>query len=126
MLKYCGIALCALAATIVLRSVKNDMAGLVGIAASVILLGAGVVTLTPIIEFVGEITADSGFGKYMSLMLKALGISLAVQFASEICRDSGESALASKLELIGKAEILLLCIPLIKELMALASEFMSL
>ena len=125
MIKYCGLVLCALAAMLVLRGAGSPFAGFVGITASVILLVAAASAFAPIFEFADEIVSGTSFGGYISSVMKALGIALAVQFASEICRDSGENAMASKLELIGKAEILLLCIPPIRDLLGLVSEMVT-
>ena len=52
-------------------------------------------------------------------------MTLAVQFSAELCRDAGESAIASKLELVGKAEIIILALPLVRELLGLAGGLMS-
>lgn len=125
MLKYCGAALCALIAVLVLRSQKSEFAGLVSLAASVILLSAASVTFFPVIEFVSETVEETGFSEYLATLMKALGITLAVQLCAEVCRDAGESSLASKLELVGKAEILILCLPLIRELITLAGEIVG-
>ncbi|MBQ8249738.1 MAG: hypothetical protein IJY93_07670 [Clostridia bacterium] len=125
MIKYCGVALCALAAILMLKGQKNDFAGLVSLAAGVILLGAAVVTFLPVFEFVENTMSQTSFSEHMTVLGKALGITLAVQLSAEICRDAGESAIASKLELVGKAEILLLALPLIGELIGLAAEIMQ-
>lgn len=125
MIKYCGVALCALAAILILKGQKSDFAGLVGVAAGVILFSAAVVTFLPIFEFVENTMSKTSFSEHMTVLGKALGITLAVQLSAEVCRDAGESALASKLELIGKAEILLLALPLVSELMRLAAEIMQ-
>lgn len=124
MLKYCGAALCALAAILILRSQKSEFSGFISLAASVILLGAACTSFFPVMEFVTESVADTGFSEYLGTLMKALGITLLIQLCSELCRDAGEAALASKLELVGKAEILLLCLPLVSELIALAGEMM--
>ena len=125
MIKYCGVALCALAAILILKGQKSDFAGLVSVAAGVILLGAAIVTFLPVFEFIGDTMSETSFSRHMAVLGKALGITLAVQLSAEICRDAGESALASKLELIGKAEILLLALPLVSELIGLAAEIMQ-
>ena len=44
----------------------------------------------------------------MGVILKIIGISYVVEFAVNVCKDSGESAIASKLELAGKCIILVL------------------
>ena len=125
MLKYCGAALCALAAILVLRSQKSEFSGFVSLGASVVLLGAACTVFFPVMEFVAKTVEGTGFSKYLEVLTKALGITLLAQLCSQVCRDAGESSLAAKLELLGKAEILLLCLPLISELIALAGEMMG-
>ena len=125
MLKYCGAALIALFAVLLLRAQKSEFSGIVSLAAGILLLGAAVVTLTPTLELVGDLIEGTGFKANLTALVKALGITLAVQFTSELCRDAGESSIASKLEFIGKAEILLLCLPLINELLSLADQLMG-
>lgn len=125
MLGYCGAALCALIGVLVLKGQKSEFAGLVSLAASVILLGASLVTFLPVVEYIFDSVEGTGFAEYLTTITKALGITLAVQLCSEVCRDAGETALATKLELIGKAEILVLCLPLIRELVTLAGEMIS-
>lgn len=122
MLKYCGIAVCALAAVLVLKGQKSEFAGIVSFAAASLLFGSAVIQLYPAIAAVSESVEGTELGTYFTTLLKALGITLAVQFSSELCRDAGETSLASKLELIGKAEILLLCLPLIRTLLDFARE----
>ena len=125
MIKYCGIALCALAAVLILRTEKSEFAGYVSLAASVILLGAALATFLPMMEYIKGLISGTEFGAYLETVTKALGITLCVQIASDICRDSGEGALGAKLELIGKAEILLLCLPLISDLLELAAHLIK-
>lgn len=125
MIKYCGIALCALAAILILKGMKSEFSGIVALAAAVILFGVAAVEFYPTLKMLKELISGTSFEGYMSTLVKALGITLAVQFSAELCRDAGESAIASKLELVGKAEILLLCLPLINELITLAAGFMK-
>ena len=125
MIKYCGAALIALFAVLLLRAQKSEFSGIVSFAAGILLLGAAVVTLTPTLEMVGNLIEGSGFKSNFTALIKALGITLAVQFTSELCRDAGESSIASKLEFIGKAEILLLCLPLLNELLAFAGQLIG-
>ena len=124
-LKYCGAAILALCAILVLRAQKSDFYGFVGLAAAVLLLGAAAGRYLPEAARIGELISDSGFASYAAVLTKAFGVTLAVQLTSEICRDAGESALASKLELVGKAELIVLCLPLIRELTGLAVRIMN-
>ncbi len=124
-IKYCGVALCALAAVLFLRGQRSEFAGYISLGASVVLLGAAITVFLPIYEYIQGIVSGTSFGGYLAVLAKALGITLAVQLTAELCRDSGEAALASKLELLGKAEVLLLCLPLLGELVNLAAELMG-
>lgn len=125
MLKYCGAALLALMGVIILKGQKSEFAPFVSLAASVILLGASVLTFLPVIEFVFESVGGTDFSRYLSTLTKALGITVAVQLSADVCRDAGEGSLAAKLELVGKAEILVLCLPLIRDLITLAREMVG-
>ncbi len=125
MIKYCGVALCALTAVIVLRGQKSEFAGIVALAAAVLLFGAAAVEFWPVLSELRRMIEGTSFEGCLSTLIKALGITLAVQFSAELCRDAGESAIASKLELVGKAEMILLCLPLIGKLLGLAAELMK-
>lgn len=50
--------------------------------------------------------------KYLGIIFKSLGICYVTQLGCDCCRDSGESALASQLELVGKAALLIVSLPL--------------
>ena len=123
--KYCALALLALAAVLVMKALKSEFAGFAALASSAVLMCAALVSFSPVLEYINTLAEGSPFSEHLTVLLKAMGITLLVQFASEICRDSGETALASKLELVGKAEILLLCMPLVKELITLAAQMME-
>ncbi len=124
-MKLCGAALCALAALLILKGQKSEFAPLTALAASVLLLGSALTVFLPILEQMRETAEGSLFAACLPTIGKALGISWLVQFCADICRDAGEGALASKLEMAGKAELMLLCLPLIGELTELASEVMG-
>lgn len=64
--------------------------------------------------------ADS---EYFKILLKSLGICYITQFACDICRDSGENAIATQLELAGKISLLILAMPLFKVLIGIITDF---
>lgn len=125
MLKYCGIALCAVICAMVLKNHRGELSIAVGVFASVILVSAAISEFAPAFSFASEAVTKTDFGGYFETLLKAMGITMAVQFTSEICRDLGEGGIASKLELVGKAEVMILCLPLIKELISMAADIMN-
>ncbi len=125
MLKFCGVALCAVMCIMVLKNHKGELSAAVGIITSVILISMAMAEFTPAFDFANEIVTNTEFGEYFTVLMKAMGITMAVQFTSEICRDCGEGGIASKLELAGKVEVMILCLPFIKELISLAADIMN-
>lgn len=55
--------------------------------------------------------------EFIGLLIKITGIAFLSEFAVSICRDSGESAIATKVEIGGKIIILALSIPIITNLL---------
>ena len=54
---------------------------------------------------------------FFSILLKITGIAYLSEFASNICKDAGETAIASKVELAGRVLIIALSIPIISTLL---------
>lgn len=67
-----------------------------------------------------ELTKRSGINsEYLGILLKITGIAILTEFAVSICNDSGESAIANKIELGGKIIIISISIPIIVALIEL-------
>ena len=63
--------------------------------------------------------------EYLRSLLKAVGICYMTGIAADICRDSGEQALASAAELWGRISLVLLTLPMIDSLLALITGVIS-
>ncbi len=72
----------------------------------------GVINLIQSIS--NKASINSGF---LELLLKITGIAFLAEFAVSVCKDSGESAIASKIELGSKIIIISLSIPIISNLL---------
>ncbi len=85
----------------------------VGAAVVVALALAGVVK--ELLAFVGELGSASGVSADLFVPLyKTIGIALVVQVGGNLCRDAGESALASVVETAGTLCALLAALPLLR------------
>jgi stage III sporulation protein AD len=107
---------------VIFKNLKNDYSLFIRL---LITVGAGLISLSafyPILSFLNNIASGTKVQEYFPVLIKALGISLLVQITSDICNDSGEASIAHRVEMVGKAEIILLCIPLIKEILLLCEE----
>lgn len=54
---------------------------------------------------------------YFSTIIKVIAIAYITEFGAQICRDAGEGAIASKVELAGKVLIMVTAIPILAALM---------
>ncbi len=118
-----GAVLCVLV-ILILKKESPDSAITLRMIAGVGLAVACISAMSPIVEYVKEI--GEGFGameeisEAVSVLLKALGVSLLTHICATVCRDSGEVSVAYYVELGGKIEIIILSLPLIKEIVGLA------
>ena len=76
-------------------------------------------------HFFSDLSTRAGASQYVEIILKGLGIVILTQICSDICKDSGEGTLAGHIETLGKLELLLLCIPLIEEILGTAERLLE-
>ena len=69
---------------------------------------------------ISNLTSKMGTGsQFLKILLKITGIAILTEFAVSICKDSGETAIASKIDLGGKIIIISISIPIITALLEL-------
>ncbi len=126
MMDIFSIAACAVCAVVFGALVKRsnkEYAVLAGTAACVAILLAAMGELAPLVSQVKGLTESSGLpGEVLPSVLKAVGIAIVAQLASNVCRDAGESALAGTVDLAGKVAILTVSLPLFKTILAYLEE----
>ena len=120
----CALAVTAAVIISVLKGISPLMANIASAVAGVVILVYIINGITPFLDFVRKTSAESGIGAYFGIMLKAVAISMCCKAGAEICRDCGENSLASKLELAGKAGILLLSLPLLGGILSMAKDML--
>ena len=105
-------------AAVLVRQYKSEFVFPLRTAAGVMLMGCGAVLLTPALRFLEGVSGRVFAAGQVSLLMRALCILLLVRFCAALCRDCGESTVALCLEFAGKAELILLAVPLLEELLA--------
>lgn len=122
--KLFGGALVCVLVTLILKKESPDTALVLRMVAGVGLAIVCIGAMTPVIEYVREIGESLGAGETVSsaasVMLKALGVALLTHISATVCRDAGEGSVAYYVELGGKIEILILSLPLMKEIIDMA------
>jgi stage III sporulation protein AD len=125
LLKTCGAALLCVLAILVLRHMGRDIHLPLQWTGIVLLFGVALVTLQPVILWLAEVGQGGDVHETVSLLLRALGIAALSQVCADLCRQSGEAAIASGVELAGKAQLLLLALPTMEELFAVATALLT-
>ena len=122
------IIICIVAAflCIVLRSHKPEYALLTATITAVIILTIILNSLLEPLNLLSQKIESYGVDvAYFKVALKALGIGYVTGFAADICRDAGQTSLASITETVGRCGIFLLSLPLVLNVVDLALGFIT-
>ena len=121
-----GIAVLSVAALMLVRAYKPELALPVSIAAGLTLLFLVLDGVTGIRSFIDGVVQRYGLdSEYIKVMFKVIGIAYLAQFASQLCRDSGEGAVAAKVELAGRILIITVSLPAVAAVLELISSLME-
>lgn len=116
--KIIGIGLIALLITIILKQYKPEFAVYVSLIAGVLIFFLVLDKLSGIISILTTLANKTNINsQYIQILLKITGIAILTEFAVSICKDSGEAAIASKIDLGGKVIIISISIPIIVALL---------
>lgn len=124
-LTVCGFAIVAACIIAVVRTLRPELASVAAAVAGILISAYVISAVLPFITFVKEIASERGVESYFTLMLKALAITFCCRTSAEICRDCGESSLASRVELAGKAGIVVISLPIIQQLFEIAEDMLG-
>lgn len=106
---------------VLVKQLKPEMAPLTAIGAACIILVAITDSLLDATGALEEMLVLSGLEKQnVSLLIKALGICIVTQFASDICRENSASSIATAVELAGRLGMLMLALPMIETVARIA------
>lgn len=121
-----GIGILSAVLCIIVRQYKPEMALGISTACGVLILIAVISMLSPSVEAIVELTDSAGLDEgYAAILLKALAVCYITQLSADCCRDAGENAIASKIELAGKAAIVVISLPVFASLAELVTNLIK-
>ncbi len=116
--KIIGVGFIALIVIIILKQYRPEFAIYASIIAGIIIILMVTDTLSGIISMLQDIANKTNINSgFLQILLKITGIAILTEFAVSICKDSGESAIASKIDIGGKIVIISMSIPIIRALL---------
>jgi len=103
------IAFVSIAMCLILKQIRPELAMLTALMTVIVIIFFSLNYIGQVVDLVKELSSKAGLPlDVMTIIIKIIGISYIVEFAVNVCKDSGESAIASKIELAGKCIILVL------------------
>ena len=119
-IKIIGIALIALVIIIMLKQYRPEYAIFISILTGILILFLVMDRLTGIINLIESIQDKFSINtQFIALLIKITGIAFLSEFAVSVCKDSGEAAIASKIEIGSKIIIISMSIPIISSLLGI-------
>lgn len=116
-IKIIGIAFIAVIIIVILKQYRPEFAIYASIIAGVLILTLASNTLSGIIDMIKSISNKTNINSdFLVILIKITGIAILTEFAVSICKDAGESAIASKVDVGGKIIIISMSIPIINAL----------
>ena len=118
-----------LVAVVLVLTVEKQERGLALILAMVTCVMAGLAAfalLEPVVDFLYRLTEIVDIQQEIpGVLMKITGIGLVCELIQMICRDSGNTALAQGMQLLGTGMILLLSLPVLETLLDLVQQILG-
>lgn len=97
-----------------LKKEKPEYGMLLGLSICLLVFLFLITKIQVVLDFAERLEALAAVdGNYISMILKMIGIAYAAEFAVNVCRDAGYSAVGSQIETFAKISILVVSLPLL-------------
>ena len=117
-IKIIGIALIALIIIILIKQYRPEFAIYISLLTGVLILLLVMDQLSEIISLLQSLATKASINStFLELLIKITGIAFLAEFAVSVCKDAGEGAIASKIEIGSKIIIIAMSIPIISSLL---------
>ena len=117
-IKIIGIGLIALIVIIIIKQYRPEFAVYVSLIAGALILLLILDKMSGVINLLTNLANKTSINKdFIFLLIKITGIAFLTEFAVSICKDAGESAIATKIDMGGNVMIVAISIPIISSLL---------
>ena len=123
--KIIGVGLISLIIIIIVRQYKPEFTLYVSLLAGAIILVFIMDKLDGIISLLTTLSNKTAINnEFLTLLIKITGIAFLTEFAVSVCKDTGETAIANKVDMGGKVIIVSMSIPIISSLLETVVEIL--
>ncbi len=122
-----GVGIIGAVLAIVLGQYKKEYSMLLSVCSGLLILFLIIQHIEPIIDTMSAMLHTANMsGGYVDILFKSIGICFLTQMAVDVCKDAGNSAIATKIEMSGRVAILIIALPLFTSLLDLVASLISL
>lgn len=126
MLKIILLGITAMFLAMLAGNIKKEYGILIAVCTAVLIFSYGISKISAITEKLQEFQKLAGMDeKYLSILLKMVGIAYLTQFAVNLCKDAGHGTIASQIGFVGKLSMLVVSIPVLEALIRTIGEMFA-
>ena len=122
-----GVAVVSAALVLILKQYKPEYAFGGALASAIILLIYSITFLNDIFDYLNKLVGFSGINREnFAILIRCFGICMVTKIASDLCKDCGQSSIASKVDFAGKSIVFITAMPLFENLVEIIEVLINL
>lgn len=124
-MKIAAIAIGGVVMASVVKHFKPELSLYVVLATVMVIFLMALDKLTSVFQFLESVYGQMTYGKdFFPIIIKVLVVAYLADFTSQLCKDAGEGAIGSKVELAGKIVIFYLSMPILFAILELINSIL--
>ena len=117
-IKIIGIAMSAVIIIIIMKQYKPEFVVYISLIACILIFFLIFDKLSVIVTLLNNLSSRMNTSsEFLKILIKITGIAFLTEFAASICKDAGESAIGTKVDIGGKIIIISMSIPIISSML---------
>lgn len=126
LLKITAVALAGVMTAALLKSVNRDISIYVVFSTVIIIFLSVIDRLADIFTFLEDMYDSVAYGRtFFPVMIKVLAVAYITDLTAQLCKDAGEGAIGSKVELAGKVIIFAVSMPVLTAILEMISSLLQ-
>lgn len=122
-LKIAALAIVGVISASLMKSVNKEISIYIILVTVILLFMSVIDKLTEVFDFLEGIYDNVTYGRtFFPIIIKVLAVAYITDFTAQLCKDAGESAIGSKVELAGKVIIFYLAMPILAAILELINS----
>ena len=109
--------------SLIIKKTNPEISTVLTLTVCIVIVGISMKVFSSVVEVLELVELGSGFSSaYTAPILKCVGIGITARLGSDLCKDSGQEAVASSVEICGAVCALYVSLPLIKTMLRMIGE----